>query len=326
MGAGQAENGLAMAVFRQVERIVVGGDAQGRRLDNWLFSHYKNIPKGRIYRAIRRGEVRINGRRAKAADKLMDGHEVRIPPWYQNQPPPQPPPPLKPQTIKQLQQSILYENEHLLVIDKPAGWPVHGGHHRQCGLSEALSRWRSSDDECLTPAHRLDRETSGCLIFARSKAVVLALHQAFRQRQVHKTYVALLSGQWHHALARVECPLSLSKQSPRKRVVVAEHNNGKAALSWFKPIRQFSSCSLVQVETHSGRMHQIRVHAAYHQRPLVGERHYSSAEQRAMNAHLRARRLCLHASCISFTLYERHYCFIALLPQDFTEVLRTAML
>ena len=313
-----------MTKFKQVEHATVGGDDQGRRLDNWLLSRHKNIPRSRIYSAIRHGEVRVDGRRAKASDKVAAGDRIRIPPLRQHHVSPRPSLSLNRQTREQLEECVLYEDEHVLVLDKPAGWAVHAGHRRQFGLSEALLRLRADDKERLTPAHRLDRETSGCLVFARNKPDLLSLHKAFRQRKVEKFYLALLVGQWHDDLARVECPLSVARQGKTRKAFVDNSGAGKPALSLFKPLRQFSDCALVQVETKSGRTHQIRAHAAYRRHPLVGDDRYGQAEQHAACSQLRAPRLCLHASRIAFTLHERNYCFVAPLPRDFAEVLEKA--
>lgn len=314
-----------MTAPERAERPVVRKDDHGRRLDNWFFSYCKNVPKSRIYRAIRQGEVRVNGRRARAADKISSGQTIRIPPWRRDGAVMRPPPPLNQETIDQLRQSVLYEDEHVLVIDKPAGLAVHAGHRRRFGLSEGLLRLRDGRDPCLLPAHRLDRETSGCLVFARSKPALLALHEAFRRRQVRKIYLALLTRRWREDLARVDLPLSVARQPGSAKVFVDADGTGKASLSLFKPLRQFADCTLAQVEAESGRMHQIRVHAAYHRRPLVGDRRYGNAEQRAAVLHLQAPRLCLHASRVSFSLYGRNYCFMALLPEDFSMVLERAM-
>lgn len=321
----KSKRAVSAKTLKQARHITVNADDHGRRLDNWLFSCCKNVPKSRVYRSIRRGEVRVDSRRAKAADKLIAGQDIRVPPWRHNKAATHSPP-LRQETIEQLQQSILYEDEHVLVVDKPAGLSVHAGRRRRFGLSEGLLRLRAGHDEYLRPAHRLDRETSGCLVFARNKPALLALHEAFRQRRVQKRYLALLTHSWSKDLRRVELPLSIVRQADGAKVFVAKDGEGKTSLSLFKLVKQFADCTLVQIKPLSGRMHQIRVHAAHHRRPLVGDHLYSNTEQFAAVRHLQAPRLCLHASCISFALHGRTYCFVALLPEDLSKVIERAML
>ncbi|MFK3617809.1 RluA family pseudouridine synthase, partial [Coxiella burnetii] len=242
----------------------------GQRLDNFLITRLKGVPSTRIYRAIRKGEVRVNKRRVGADYRLVVGDLVRIPPVQMAAP-------KKPATVDEkllisLEMRILYEEADLLVIDKPAGLPVHGGSGIQGGLIEALRIMRPKV-RLLELVHRLDRETSGCLMVAKKRSTLVALHTLLTQRKVIKQYLLLVKGQWQGGECRVEVPLKKNRLQSGERMVKVE-KEGKSAVTVFRPLKIFEQASLIEAKPLTGRTHSIRVHAAHLGYPIAGDEKY----------------------------------------------------
>jgi 23S rRNA pseudouridine955/2504/2580 synthase len=305
----------------QVQQIEVGERGEGQRLDNFLGRILSDVPRSHLFRVIRKGEVRVNGKRAKADTRLQASDIVRVPPVRVGAAAP----PRKAPTglVKDVIDAIIHEDPRILVINKPAGVAVHGGSGVSFGVIEALRAARP--DETLELAHRLDRETSGILIVARKPAALRTLHALLRDGQVEKRYLALLKGKWELGRKRIDAPLRTDIRVSGERTVKV-HETGKEAASVFKPVQFFGrKASLVEVELETGRTHQIRVHAAHAGYPLAGDEKYGDAEfNEAMKAH-GLNRMFLHAHQVSFTWPETgvEFSMNAALPDELRSVIDT---
>jgi 23S rRNA pseudouridine955/2504/2580 synthase len=274
----------------------VSDDESGQRIDNFLMRHFKSVPRSRVYRLLRKGEVRVNRKRVDAQYRLASGDEVRLPPVRidANEQPGRPSQSL----LDLIEGAVIFQDRHLLVIDKPSGVAVHGGSGMSFGVIEALRASRPR--ETLELVHRLDRDTSGCLLIARDRPTLSALHALIRNGGLHKTYLALVAGSWQLGTKRIDAPLSTdSREHGERHVRVA--SSGKASVSIFKPVQFFGKlATLMEVDIPTGRTHQIRVHASYAGHPLLGDDKYGDHER---NAELRGhglRRTFLHAQSVAF--------------------------
>ncbi len=280
----------------KVQQVEVGERGEGQRLDNFLGRILKDVPKSHIFRVVRKGEVRVNGKRAKPDQRLLASDIVRVPPVRTGAaaPPRRAPPAM----VQGLSGAIIYEDPRLLVIDKPAGIAVHGGSGVSFGVIEALRAARP--DETLELVHRIDRDTSGLLLVSRKPAALRTLHALLRDGQVEKRYLALVKGKWELGKKRIDVPLRTDIRVGGERTVKA-HESGKEAVSVFKPVQFFGKkASLVEVELETGRTHQIRVHAAHAGYPLAGDEKYGEAD---FNEKMKASgltRMFLHAHQVSF--------------------------
>lgn len=296
----------------QVRVIEVDADTAGQRLDNFLARELKGVPKGHLYRLLRKGQVRVNGGRRKPDHRLEAGDRVRIPP-VRTAERPQGRGPLR-RTDRLLRGGILHEDEVLLVVDKPSGIPVHGGSGLDGGLIEALRTLR--DEPGLELAHRLDRDTSGCLVIARRRSALRALHAAFREGAVEKRYLALLTGRVDRPFTSRESLRRYARRGGERHVAVSD--SGRKSETRFQPLASGERASLVRAEPDTGRTHQIRVHAAHAGHAVAGDTRYGD---KAVNRELRSsglRRLALHAWEIAF-VHPRtgeNVRFRAPLPED----------
>jgi 23S rRNA pseudouridine955/2504/2580 synthase len=282
-----------------VRQIEVGTEGAGQRLDGWLRRHLRDVPKSRIYRLIRKGEVRVNARRAQPEQRLEATDVVRVPPVRIDTEPRAERAPNS--LVERIAASVVHEEEGLLVVDKPAGVAVHGGSGVSFGLIEALRAARPK--ETLELVHRLDRDTSGCLLISRKAAVLRTLHASLRgehEEAFEKRYLALVRGKWDLGKTRIEVPLRTDLRVGGERTVRADAA-GKAAVSEFRAVQFFGKlASLVEVAIFTGRTHQIRVHAAYAQHPVAGDDKYGDAEFNAAMQALGLERMFLHAHSLSF--------------------------
>jgi 23S rRNA pseudouridine955/2504/2580 synthase len=271
-------------------------DESGQRIDNFLMRHFKTVPRSRIYRLLRKGEVRVNRKRVDAEYRIQRGDEIRLPP-VRIEPSAQPGRPSS-SLLDLIERSVIFQDRHVLVIDKPAGVAVHGGSGMSFGVIEALRASRPR--ETLELVHRLDRDTSGCLIVARDRSTLSALHALIRNGGMHKTYLALVAGSWQLGTKRIDAPLATdNREHGERHVKVAAA--GKDSVSVFKPVQFFGSlATLMEVDIPTGRTHQIRVHASFAGHPLLGDDKYGD---RARNADLKAhglKRTFLHAQSLAF--------------------------
>ena len=274
----------------------ITADEAGQRIDNFLMRHFKTVPRSRVYRLLRKGEVRVNRKRVDAEYRIAAGDEVRLPPVRidRGDEPGRPSSSL----TELIERAVIYQDKHLLVLDKPAGVAVHGGSGMSYGVIEALRASRPR--ETLELVHRLDRDTSGCLAIARDRATLTALHALIRQSGMHKTYLALVSGSWQLGTKRIDAPLATdNRQHGERHVRVAAV--GKDSVSVFKPVQFFGNfATLMEVDIPTGRTHQIRVHAAFAGHPLLGDDKYGDRERNAELKRHGLKRTFLHAQSIAF--------------------------
>lgn len=280
----------------QVQMVTVSSEETGQRLDNFLLKHLRKAPKALIYRVIRKGEVRVNKGRAQPSTRVNEGDVVRIPPV--KLPDTQAviaPPRLQ---IDKLADLVLYEDDDLIVINKPSGIAVHGGSGVSWGLIELVRAFRPQAKR-IELAHRLDRETSGAIILAKKTSVLRALHQQIRDSQVSKIYLVLVAGQWPKNTTKVDLPLVKNTLLSGERMV-AVSEEGKPSLSYFKCLAQFEDAAFMQVNLITGRTHQIRVHAQAMGCPVVGDEKYGNEAINETYKQKGMRRLALHARSLSF--------------------------
>ncbi len=276
--------------------VSVGEEAAGQRLDNFLFRQLKGVPKGHVYRLLRTGQVRVNSRRAKPDYRLEAGDEIRLPPVRQEEKAAPGKPPYWQQQA--LQGAFLYEDDQLLVVNKPAGMAVHGGSGVSFGVIETLRVLRP-EAKALELAHRLDRDTSGCLVLAKRRSALRSLHAVFREGRADKRYWALLAHTWRGGPRTVDMPLEKNRlQGGERRVKVS--GAGKEAESRFEPLRCFADAALVEVRIFTGRTHQIRVHAAHIGHPVAGDDKYGDWEANRRFKAQGLKRMFLHAYSLEF--------------------------
>jgi len=279
---------------------ISAGEA-GQRIDNFLLRTLKGVPKSRIYRLLRKGEVRVNKGRIKPEYRLQAGDQVRIPPVRVSEVS-QATPDMA--AARRLASNILYEDNRLLVLDKPSGMAVHGGSGLSYGVIEALRALRP-DAPYLELVHRLDRDTSGCLLIAKRRSELRTLHELLRNGAVEKRYLLLVQGDWSQGPFRVDAPLRKNQLQGGERMVRVDPE-GKTALTLFRFLERYPGASLMEAELKTGRTHQIRVHAAHAGHPLAGDTRYGDAD---FNRQIRAmglKRLFLHAHYVAFTDQERN--------------------
>ena len=296
-----------------VTKVMIGEEQAGQRLDNFLFRSLKGVPKSRIYRMLREGEVRVSGRRAKPDYKLAQGDEVRIPPVRVAAPAE---PSVSGHFAQPLLERAIYRDDSLLVIDKPAGQAVHGGSGVSLGVIEQL-RLELPQARFLELAHRLDKETSGVLVLALKRSALVELHRMFRQGEARKTYLTLAVGVWRDPVRHVKLPLHryLNEEGER-RVKVDEA--GQRAHTVFHLVRRAGEFSLLEAELKTGRTHQIRVHLAALRHPIAGDTKYGDPE---LNRALKKRglkRMFLHAARLEIRhpLAGQPLLLEAALPED----------
>jgi 23S rRNA pseudouridine955/2504/2580 synthase len=268
----------------------------GQRIDNFLIRHFKSVPRSRVYRLLRKGEVRVNKKRVDAEYRMAAGDEVRLPPVRIDTAEE----PGRPSSSLQelIEKSVIFQDKHLLVINKPPGVAVHGGSGMSFGVIEALRASRPR--ETLELVHRLDRDTSGCLCVARDRATLVALHALIRDSGMHKTYLGLVAGSWQLGTKRIDAPLATDGRSHGERHVRVAAA-GKNSVSVFKPVQFFASAAtLMEVDIPTGRTHQIRVHAAFAGHPLLGDDKYGDRDRNAEFKRLGLKRIFLHAHSVAF--------------------------
>ena len=296
-----------------VRHVDIQADA-GQRIDNFLKRELKKVPQSRVYRMLRRGEVRVNGGRVKPTYRLQAGDTVRIPPVFvdetsaRNQ--------LPDAALHRVEAAIIFEDDELMVLDKPTGMAVHGGSGVSFGVIEALRRLRPT--ERLELVHRLDRDTSGCLMVAKSREVLLELHRALRDRVVRKRYAVLVFGTWPKRLRTIRLPLHrYVVASGERRVRVA--SEGKPSRTDVQIVTQSERVTWINAHLHTGRTHQIRVHAFASGHGVVGDDKYGLPENRDLADRLEIRRLCLHAEQIILPFRDSSLRFECPIPKDFRE-------
>jgi len=308
-------------IHSKVHYITIDPDFSGQRIDNFLMTYLKSVPKTHVYRLLRKGEVRVNKKRIAVSYRLQAGDQLRIPPLKlaDKKTPYQP----GKRSLELLRDRVLYEDNDFLIVNKPSGIPVHGGSGVNMGVVEIL---RTLYPKCphLELAHRLDADTSGCLVLAKKRRVLRELHALMREGKVHKAYLALTKGRWRREDCRVEVALVKNQLASGERIVKV-HPEGKASLTVFNPVETFKKATLVEAILHTGRTHQIRVHARYRGHPIAGDEKYGDKEFNKTMRQLGLKRLFLHAHVIEFTLpeSEKPIRVVAPLEEELAEFLTT---
>jgi 23S rRNA pseudouridine955/2504/2580 synthase len=280
----------------KVTFIEITEDHSDQRLDNFLLTHLKGVPKSRIYRIVRKGEVRVNKGRVDVKYRLVAGDIIRIPPVRVAERTEES---YIPQGLKdELQHSVLFEDEGFLIINKPAGFAVHGGSGVSSGIIEGLRLIRP-EARFLELVHRLDKDTSGCLIIAKKRSALRLFHELFRDNHINKTYIALLSGQWQRKKLIVNAPLLKNVQKSGERLVSISPL-GKEAETLFRRLQTFVDTTLVEASPKTGRTHQIRVHAMSLGHPIVGDERYGEDDANKRFRHKGYKRMFLHAQTLRF--------------------------
>jgi 23S rRNA pseudouridine955/2504/2580 synthase len=280
-----------------VRYVEAGEGDDGQRLDNFLVRVLKGVPRTHVYRLLRKGEVRVNSKRAKPDQRVAAGDRIRIPPVRQAEAPSASARPPSRSLQDLVTGAIVYEDDDLLVLNKPAGVAVHGGSGMAHGVIEVLRAARPEARE-LDLVHRLDRETSGCLIVAKRRAALRDLHAQLREGTTEKLYLALVCGKWNLGQKRIELPLATGERRGGERHV-AVRGHGQVAVSTFRPVQFFGNvATLMEVAIDTGRTHQIRVHAAYAGHPVAGDDKYGDREKNAALRQYGVHRMFLHAASI----------------------------
>ncbi len=299
---------------RSVEYLEISAARAGQRLDNFLIGYLHGVPRTLVYRILRTGQVRINKGRVKPSYRLQTGDMLRIPPVRINERTKLKASDLQPE-LDQLRKAVLLENEDFIVLNKPSGLAVHGGSGLRYGLIEVLKSDQSTNPE-LELVHRLDRETSGCLLLAKNRNCLQQLHALLREHQIQKRYITLLKGVLQTPLT-IDSALVKRERGGERVVSVVENKSkrDKSACTYITPLRSFKGVTLADVEIDTGRTHQIRVHCASIGHPLAGDKKYGDREfNKQMRKH-GLKRLFLHATGLKFKL-GRSYNIHAELPED----------
>lgn len=280
--------------------LTVDSNSAGQRLDNYLNREIRGVPRARLYRALRKGEVRVNKGRVRADYRLVKGDLVRIPPLHL--PDPAAPASIPRQQFEQIARQIVYEDNNLLVIDKPSGLAVHGGSGLSFGLIECLRQIRP-EERYLELVHRLDRDTSGLILIAKRAPILRELHRQLREKHVDKRYLALVAGSWPKTVRVVDAPLEKNVLQSGERMVRVSRE-GKRAVTEFSVVERLKGATLIEARPITGRTHQIRVHAQYTGFPLLGDDKYTDDRTAGLARQLGLKRLFLHAASLQFSLPE----------------------
>ncbi|MDP2562220.1 23S rRNA pseudouridine(955/2504/2580) synthase RluC [Psychrobium sp. 1_MG-2023] len=280
----------------KVQFVTIDDNHAGQRIDNFLVTFLKGVPKSRVYRILRKGEVRVNKKRIKPVYRLADGDIVRIPPIHVSEE--KALPNAKLEKIASLEKHIIFEDKYLMVINKPSGIAVHGGSGLKFGLIEGLRALRP-DAKFLELVHRLDRDTSGCILVAKRRSTLRALHEQLREKTVEKNYLALVLGQWDKADKAVNAPLLKNTLQSGERIVRV-NPEGKESYTKFKIVQRFENCTLVQASPVTGRTHQIRVHTLHTGHPIAGDDKYGDRQFDSEMKKSGLNRLFLHSASLRF--------------------------
>ncbi|HSS65632.1 MAG TPA: 23S rRNA pseudouridine(955/2504/2580) synthase RluC [Gammaproteobacteria bacterium] len=289
--------GVKDAIRQGVREVRVLEDREGQRIDNFLLATLKGLPRSRVYQMLRRGEVRVNGGRVKQSYRLKQGDRLRLPPASTAR---VASPRLPPAALSErIESSIVYEDEGVIVINKPAGIAVHGGSGRRHGVIEALRASRPAAGQ-LELIHRLDRDTSGALLVAKKRSALRRLHADLRNGRVEKRYLALVRGRWRGGDRTVRTPLEKNVVRSGERMVRARAA-GKPSETRFAPLDRSADATLCEALPLTGRTHQIRVHAAGIGHPLAGDVKYGDREFNKRMRKAGLSRMFLHAHLLGFT-------------------------
>ncbi|MRW92128.1 RluA family pseudouridine synthase [Duganella sp. FT80W] len=281
----------------QAQFVTITEEEAGQRIDNYLLRVCKGVPKSHVYRILRSGEVRVNKGRIDQLYRLVEGDVVRIPPIRLAE---------KPDNhVPAAEFAIIFEDSHLLVIDKPAGVAVHGGSGVSFGVIEQLRASRP-DAKFLELVHRLDRETSGLLLLAKKRSALTSLHEQMRDGLTDKRYLTMVAGDWKNARQHIKLALHKYTTADGERRVTVSDEGGQPSHTIFSLLKKFDGYALLEAELKTGRTHQIRVHLSSSGFPIVGDDKYgdfalNKALQKATDTRGALKRMFLHAHQITFT-------------------------
>lgn len=305
--------------MQNIQHLTVTNDHSGQRLDNFLISRLKGLPKSHLYRIIRKGELRINKKRVNPDYRLQEGDIIRIPPLRLT-------PPIKENSLNKkltalLEKAIIFEDKFFLALNKPSGMAVHGGSGIHLGIIEALRLLRPQL-KFLELVHRLDRDTSGCLLLAKKSSALKEVHELLRSGEIKKSYLALVAGHWPKSLLKVDAPLCKNQLQSGERIVRVQAE-GKNSVTEFSVQRNYTESTLLAAMPLTGRTHQIRVHTQFAKHPIIGDQKYGDKEANRKMRELSCKRLFLHASQLEFTSPSIGKTIIlkAELPDDLKQVL-----
>ncbi|MGQ0801259.1 MAG: RluA family pseudouridine synthase [Pseudomarimonas sp.] len=299
MAAIKGTNATSTAVSQGVRTVTIDGERAGQRLDNFLLGQFKGAPRSLIYRLLRTGQVRINGKRVKPDRRLEENDQVRLPPVRLDAPADHGSP--HPALLAQIEASIVFEDRALLVLDKPSGIASHGGSGIGFGAIELMRALRPKDS--LELVHRLDRDTSGILVLAKKRSALTELQALIRAGKLEKRYLALLVGQMGKPLIHVDAPLEKFVLQGGERMVRVLPS-GKASLSHFKQIERLPAYTYAEIKIDTGRTHQIRVHGAHIGHPVAGDEKYGDKAANQALKSVGLQRLFLHAASLKFALKD----------------------
>ena len=289
-----------------------------RRLDNFLIYKFPNLPKSKIYSMIRKGEIRINSKRCKAQTKISLGDEIRLPPYLESVKRDDKFKNLPPKIKKLIKNSIIFDDDDFLVINKPEGISVHGGSGQKFSLIDVVRSIYSSNDIDL--CHRLDKETSGCIVLSKNKLFLKHFNNLLRAKKITKKYLAIICGKLKKSMTVTD------KLVPRRRNNIKTSlvdDSGKEAVSIFNPIKTYKNYTLVEIEILTGKLHQIRAHAESIKHPVLGDFKYGNINlfKEFYILHPTFKRLALHAQSIAFlSIDDQQHLFVADLSNDFQKV------
>ena len=294
----------------------VGEESVGQRIDNFLIRNLKGVPKSHVYRILRSGEVRVNSGRIKPDYRLVDGDKVRVPPVRVATPEARPP-------ARSLALPVVFEDDALIVIDKPSGVAVHGGSGISFGVIESLRAERPRA-KFLELAHRLDRDTSGLLMVGKKRTALVELHRMLRDGEVRKDYVAIVKGRWKGGGRKIDVPLHKYVTAEGERRV-SVRDDGQQAISLFKPLAAGDTASRLDIRLMTGRTHQIRVHAAHVGHPILGDDKYGDFDLNRALVKQGVKRLFLHARQLSLShpISGEPLAFVSPLPPEMQRFLDT---
>ena len=300
--------------FQKVKNIKIDLESKGMRLDNYLISLLKGIPKSKIYSIIRKGEVRLNSKRIKPRHKIQEGDIVRIPPLkiIENET-------VKPSSniVEIIKEKIIFEDKSILVINKPVGIASHGGSGISLGLIEIVRQIIPSYEN-VQLVHRLDKDTSGCIVLTKKKSVLREMHNELRNHSVEKKYVAITKGHWQQNSIDVNLNLlKLKNKSGEQKVKVS--NEGKESITKFKVIKQNKNFSQINCTLLTGKTHQIRVHCQYLEHPIMGDRKYGDKDFNKLAKKIGITRMMLHASSINFKRMK--FSIDSQIPEEFLSIM-----
>jgi len=284
--------------FSKVQLLDIDENHHNQRIDNYLITLLKRVPKSHIYKLCRKGEVRVNKKRVKPDYRLQDGDVIRLAPVKVDEKKVSPIATAGLFMKDQIVDSILYQDDHILVINKPSGLAVHGGSGISLGLIESL-RQIFPEQRYLELVHRLDRDTSGVVLLAKRRSALTYLHECFRAKKVNKQYWCLVKGSWPNRISLVDAPLKKNDLQGGERIVVVDQE-GKSSQTRFRIVKKYEGYTWVEASPITGRTHQIRVHCASQNHPIIGDSKYCDETDNKKGRTVGVKRLFLHAASLRF--------------------------